>query len=192
MNDAYKALTLHTSRKNGEKKIVAESVPSSSVLPISLTLHNWLQSVGNSDVEVPWIAEHFTIFGAKNFVAWQVGYRISSENHGALLPDWPHQLICIGQVIGDPIMVSCDLSDASVYAAQHGTGRWEPFKIAPNLASFCEALKTWCDLYFVSFKTEILDDTFAVKPEVIQALQTELSKNFSSEEVRGFLKLSGD
>lgn len=156
---------------------------------MSADVMEWLKSVGDDDIEIPWIAEQLTIFGAQNFFVGQIGYRISPENQRSLLADWPHQLICFGQVIGDPLMVSCDMADSSVYAAQHGTGRWEPFKIAPSLASFCEALKIWCDLYFVRFKTGILDSTYAVKPEVIDALQSELSKIFSHEDVRGFMKL---
>ena len=192
MIDIFSALKLHCGDYDKREKRASEPIASSSTLPISDSLEAWLRSCGADDIEIPWVAEQLTIFGAQNFFDHQMGYRVSPQDRQTLLASWPRQLVCIAELTGDPIMVSCELTDTNVYAARHGRGFWKPFKIASSLSVFSTELQTWCETYFVRFKADILDDTYAIKTEFVEILEEELSKICSHEDVHGFMELVKD
>lgn len=132
-------------------------------------LEDWFSGVGNENIIIDWSAEFLTLYGAAEVLERQNGY--DGE-------DWRASWIVLGDIFSNPIIY--DSADGCIYVAKHGMGSWTPTKLAPNLEGFIKIIRLWCDLFYIEFKGDILDEDFEVVGE------------FMSKFLKGVKRISGD
>jgi hypothetical protein len=81
----------------------------------------------------------------------QIGYAISPQGEdltGHAPGDWRVEWLVIGtdDEVGDPIFVDTSVEEWPAFTAPHGTGAWEPERIADSFVGFLHALRIISDL----------------------------------------------
>lgn len=133
----------------------------------SVKITNWLQSVGDVTLSVPWSAESLVLFGYREIESAQLGYSDMQQEQF-----WGSH-VAIGLVVSNPIITSIEVADKSVLFARHGMGKWQPKPLAPSLETFGRCIDTWCELVG-QYEHRMLDDEYELNSE----LRIEFDKRF--------------
>ena len=141
-----------------------EAVP----LPLTDDLRVWY-SVGVPEGSIPWFAEDLILFSADSLVPNQGGYRFHGITE-ARLDSWPGEWLVIGEVSGDPLIAHLNRADTPISTAVHGTGKWEPMLLAPNLAAFLHVLALRIEVCCGEFAMDLFDSNEVLRPDVRERL----------------------
>jgi hypothetical protein len=164
-------------------EVITRLVPGSAVSPadigdalhargqtirLSPGLRGWYAQAAPRDVQIPWFAEELTLYDPASLVEWQVGYRW--DTRGNVVPDWGPSWVVIGDWSADPIIAEVNQPGTPVSYAIHGIGTWAPWRIAPTLDVFLEAMATWVEVSLGHFQGQLLDDNCEVRSNVRAAI----------------------
>ncbi len=90
----------------------------------------------------------------------QAGYRWDASN-GQRVPDWQDNWLVIADVNADPFILDTD--SGRILFAMHGTGKWEPDELAPDLWTLAAALAAVGQVY-LDADEDLRDDDWVIKP----------------------------
>jgi hypothetical protein len=157
-------------------------------LPLSDDLRSFYEQCGPvATVPIPWTIEWLTIISADALLDAQRGYRWVGRDS---VPDaaWRNSWIVIAQHSGDPFIADCTSPGTPVLIAPHGTGSWEPVRVAPSLTSFFAVLTAFFDVLLDEFLGQVWDDHMGtLRERFVDRLGVELSRLVPQSELTAFL-----
>ncbi|MEZ6046036.1 MAG: hypothetical protein R3C11_10745 [Planctomycetaceae bacterium] len=155
------------------------------ILPLTDMLKQWYLIGAPNELCIPWLLEEMCLWSPQELVQGQVGYRWTGEVGGVLCKSWDPQWLVIGSNSADPIIADTSYSETPVLMAFHGTGTWNPKKIADSIPGFLYILAIWVELCKQN-DDQIFDDEGEVKSSLLNDYRLLLEPILSDECLNNF------
>jgi hypothetical protein len=117
-----------------------------AALPISDELTYWYLRAGpRSIIYIPKLGNDRKVYPSSALVDRQNGYRWVRSADGQVKPldSWMSDWVVIGDVGGDPLIADMSRPGTPILKDVHGRGDWNPYLLAPTLASYLQAESIW-------------------------------------------------
>ncbi|WP_144630614.1 hypothetical protein [Bordetella genomosp. 13] len=171
-----------------EETLPAPSAEALAWMPYHPDLTLWRKALRDADMSIPWVAEDLYLFShPTSLQAAQIGYAMDAD--GRPLEGWPDDWIVLGHALGDPIIGRLALAHIEVMFARHGAGSWQPQVLAARMEDLAAALHAWGDLFLRQHGQDVYDDTYALRPGFVQALQARIREVLPQEQADVFMQM---
>lgn len=171
-----------------EQKLPEPSAEALAWMPYHPDLNLWRKALRTADLSIPWVAEDIYLFShPASLRAAQIGYAVDAD--GKPLAGWPDDWIVLGHALGDPIIGRLALAHIEVLFARHGEGSWQPQVLAPRLEHLAAALHAWGDLFLRQYHQDVYDDTYALRPEFVEALRARIHAVLPPAQANVFMEM---
>lgn len=137
----------------------------------------WNTIIKKNDIAIDWSAEYLTIYGNISIVQRQPAY------HNDI--GWDKSWLVIADAISNPFIL--DTKKGNILYAKHGTGHWVSVEVSDSIEKFLSVIKLYMETYYIDFQENILDETYEINNDFMEALKSKLHKICTKDQTNNFI-----